>query len=346
MRTAFGQRFDDPEGYLATASIGLPPVAVAEAVEASVRRWRRGADQAADFDGPVALARSAFAGLVGVPGDRVAVGPSASALIGLVAAALPDGARVLVARDEFTSVSFPFAAQAARGVTTTEVDLAELPALVDRADLVAVSVAQSADGALVDLAALREAAARTGTRVLLDASQAVGWLPLSLDWADAVVAAGYKWLMCPRGVAWMAVSRRLDDELIPHAANWFAGADPWDSIYGLPLRLAPDARRLDTSPTWLSHVGAATALPWLASLDAGAVHAHCVGLADGLRAELGHPPAGSAITTVDRPDAARRLTEAGLRISVRRGTARLAFHLHNTGEDVDRVLRALGQRPG
>jgi selenocysteine lyase/cysteine desulfurase len=291
VRVAFGQRFEAPEGYPATASIGLPPAAVADAVEAEVRRWRAGAAQAVDFDQPVAVARAAFARLVGVPVDRVAVGPSASALIGLVAAALPDGARVLVARDEFTSVSFPFAAQAARGITVTEADVAELPARVGHPDLVAVSVAQSADSVLVDLVALREGAARAGTRVLLDATQAAGWLPLSLAWADAVVVAGYKWLMCPRGVAWMAVSRPLDDQLVPHAANWFAGADPWDSIYGLPLRLAPDARRLDTSPTWFSHVGAAAALPWLASLEAEAVRAHCVGLADRLRAELG-PSAG------------------------------------------------------
>jgi len=32
--------------------------------------------------------------------------------VGLIAAALPTGARVLVAEGEFTSVSFPFAAQA------------------------------------------------------------------------------------------------------------------------------------------------------------------------------------------------------------------------------------------
>jgi selenocysteine lyase/cysteine desulfurase len=65
-------------------------------------------------------------------------------------------------------------------------------------------VAQSADGHLVDLDALR-AVREVGTRVVLDATQSVGWLPAPLGWADAVVCAGYKWLLCPRGVAWMAV---------------------------------------------------------------------------------------------------------------------------------------------
>ena len=44
------------------------------------------------------------------------------------------------------------------------------------------------------------------TLLLLDATQALGWLPLDVGWADAVVTAGYKWLMCPRGAAWMSIS--------------------------------------------------------------------------------------------------------------------------------------------
>jgi selenocysteine lyase/cysteine desulfurase len=341
MRSVFGQQFDMPDGYLNTASIGMPPVAVAEAVVEAVRGWRSGSGRPGDFDEPVALARAAFAQLVGVGVDRVAVGSSASALIGLVAASLPDGSRVLTARDEFTSVTFPFAAQAGRGVTVTEVELAELPAKAAEADLVAVSVVQSADGALVDLAALRAATASTGTRVLLDATQAVGWLPLSLSWADAVVAAGYKWLLCPRGVAWLAVSEELRRSMVPHAANWYAGEDRWASIYGLPLRLAADARQLDTSPAWFCHVGAAAALPWLASLDLDQVRAHCVGLANQLRAGLGGEPSNSAIAVVDRPGAAERLTEAGLSVSTRRGAAPLAVYLYNTEADVKRALDAL-----
>jgi selenocysteine lyase/cysteine desulfurase len=114
VRSAFGRRFDVPDGYLNTASIGVPPVHVADAVADAVEAWRRGAAQPADFDPAVAAARAAFADLLGVPVDRNAVGGSVSALVGLVAAAVPDGARVLVAEGEFTSVSFPFAAHAGR----------------------------------------------------------------------------------------------------------------------------------------------------------------------------------------------------------------------------------------
>jgi selenocysteine lyase/cysteine desulfurase len=338
VREVFGRGFAVPDGYLNSASIGIPPDPAADAVADAVRAWRTAAARPPDFDPVVAASRAGFAALVGVPPERVAQGATVSALVGLLAASLPERSRVLVAESEFTSLSWPFAAQAGRGVTVEE---APLEALGERApdyDVVAVSVVQSADGRVADLAALR-AARGSGTRVVLDATQALGWFDADLSWADAVLAAGYKWLLAPRGVAWMALDPSLDPT--PASAGWWAGEDPWSSVYGLPLRPAPGPRGLDLSPVWLAHVGAAVSVPWLAGLDRAAVHAHCVGLADAFRAELGMPPGGSAIVSVRRPDAVRRLTEAGLAVSSRAGAARLAFALYNTGADVELALRAL-----
>jgi selenocysteine lyase/cysteine desulfurase len=338
VRTAFGQEFDVRDGYLNTASIGVPPLSVVAAVDDAVAAWRTGSAQPADHDPAVEAGRAGFAALVGVPVDRVAVGASVSSLVGLVAAAVPDGTRVLVAAGEFTSVTWPFAAQAGRDVTVTECELDVLGERAAEFDVVAVSVVQSADGRIVDLDALR-AARGSGTRVVLDATQALGWLPLRLEWADAVVCAGYKWLLSPRGAAWLTVRPEL--ELVPVHAGWYAGENPWTSVYGLPLRLAGGARGLDSSPVWLAHTGAAAALPWLADLDLAAVRAHCAGLADTVRKGLGIPPAGSAIVAVHRPDAAEKLAAAGVVSSVRAGAIRLAFHLYNTDDDAARVLDAL-----
>ncbi len=337
-RTAFGADFDVPAGYLNSASVGIPPVAAADAVAAAITDWRCGAADPVDFDAPVATARAAFAELVGFGVDRVAIGATASGLIGLVAASIPDRSRVLVATGEFTSVSFPFAAQAGRGVSVVEVELDELAQRAGEFDVVAVSAVQSADGRLVDLDALRAARAG-GTLVVIDATQALGWYAADLSWPDVVVAAGYKWLLCPRGAAWMAVRPEL--ELVAHQAGWFAGENPWTSIYGLPLRLASDARALDTSPAWHCHVGAAMALPWLAGLDRQAVQAHCVGLADRFRCAIGAEPAGSAIVSVRQPDAVARLRAGGVTTAGRAGAARLAFHLYNTEADVDCAVDAL-----
>ena len=340
MRLAFGASFDVPAGYLNTPSIGIPPTLTTDAVRESVQRWGEGADHPADFDEHVRRARAAFASLVGFDAEDVAAGASGSQLVGIVAASVPDGSRVLVARGEFTSLTFPFAAQAHRGVKVTEVDLADIPSEVDGHDVVAVSVVQSANGAEVDLAALREATA--GTRVLLDATQAVGWMPLDLGWADWVVAAGYKWMLCPRGAAWLAVRPDALDELVVHSANWYAGEDPWQSIYGLPLRLARSARRLDLSPAWLAQVGATASLEYLSTLDLTRVRAHSVRLTDSLLAGLDLPSTGSAIVSLELSDEqTRRLAEAGVKSASRAGRTRLGFHLYSSEEDVELVLRAL-----
>lgn len=338
MRIACGLGFDIPDGYLDTAGVGVPPKPVAEAVAAAVHAWQHGRSVPADFDAAVAVARSAFAELVGVPAGWVASGATVSGMLGTVAASLPSGTRVLVADGEFTSVTFPFAAQAGRGVVVDEVPQADLAIRAPDYDVVAVSVVQSADGAIADLAALRAARA-AGTRVVLDATQALGWFAADLSWADVVVVAGYKWLLSPRGVAWMAV--RPDWALTPYQAGWFAGEVPRDSVYGLPLRLAADARALDVSPVWFAQVGAAAALPWLAGLDRAAVQAHCGSLADALRAELGLPATGSAIVSVRGNGVLERLAAAGVRAGARAGGARLAFHLYNTADDLDRAVDAL-----
>ncbi|WP_116102737.1 aminotransferase class V-fold PLP-dependent enzyme [Amycolatopsis thermalba] len=336
MRTAFGADFDVPTGYLNTPSIGIPPAAVADAVAASVEAWRTGGNQPGDFEPLVARARESFARLVGVPSGRIAIGSTVSQLLASVAAGLPEGARVLTAAGEFTSTTFPFAA---RGARITEVRLAELPGAVRGHDLVTVSVAQSADGALVDLGALRAEAEAAGVPVVLDATQAAGWMPLDLEWADWVVAAGYKWLMSPRGCAWLAVHPRVAERTVPVSANWYAGEDPWQTTYGMPLRLAGGARRVDLSPVWFAHAGAEQRLPYLASLDLAAVRAHNVELADALLTRLGLPGRGSAIVALAADPAA--LTQAGVTASVRAGKARVGFHLYNTEDDVERVLDAL-----
>lgn len=317
MREAFGAVFDVEPGYLNTASIGVPPRHVADAVSAAHERWRRGQDTSSSFNEVVEASRAAFGRLVGVPATSVACGATVSQFVSMVAQALPEGSKVFLYDGEFTSVSLPFVAAGHQIVST-----------VDEADLVAVSVVQSADGAIADLEALQA----SGKPVLLDVSQAAGWRPLSLAWADFVVGVAYKWLMAPRGAAWMAVRPDRLDFLKPVAANWYST----EENYGTELLLRPDARRFDLSPTWFAHVGAAVALPWVASLDLVAVRAHCVNLTDHLLTGLGLAPNGSAIVSVDVPHI------PGVVSSVRAGRTRFACHLYNTIEDVDRVLKALG----
>jgi len=250
---------------------------------------------------------------------------------------------VLTVPGEFTSIVFPFLAQAGRGVRVREVPLERLPeAITTRTALVAVSAVQSADGRVADLDGLAEAAAATGARVLLDTTQAVGWLPVDASRFSFTVCDGYKWLLAPRGTCFFTVQADLDDKLIPHTAGWYAGAQPWDSIYGSPLRLAADARRFDVSPVWHSWVAQAPALNLLTEVGTAALHQHALALANQFRADIGLPDGNSAIVSVAAPaDAEQRLQRAGVVASVRAGRLRLAFHLNNTLADANRAAQAV-----
>jgi selenocysteine lyase/cysteine desulfurase len=224
-----------------------------------------------------------------------------------------------------------------------EVDLEHLAeAVTPQTSLVAVSAVQSADGRLVDLDALEAAASATGARVLLDLTQAAGWLPVDAARFAYTVCAGYKWLLAPRGTCFFTVQAGLETTLTPHTAGWYAGASVWDSIYGTPLRLADDARRFDVSPAWHSWVGQEAALDLLTSVGTTALHEHAVGLANQFRSALGLSPGPSAIVSLPlQPGAQERLDRAAVAASGRAGRLRLSFHVNNTLDDVHAVAAAL-----
>lgn len=323
----------------------MPPRRTAAALDEAIETWRTGRAEAAGYDEVIDRARQRFARLAGTTPERVAIGNQVSTFTALVAAALPDGAHVLAPEEDFTSVLFPFLAHADRGVRVTTVPLAGLIAAIGAGvDLVAVSAVQSADGRLVPggLDALASAATRHGCLTYVDATQAVGWLPLSADRFDFVSCATYKWLLSPRGTGFGIVRPERFDMLRPLYAGWYAGDDPWTSIYGPPLRLAKDARRFDISPAWLAWVGTLSSLDLLAEVGIDAIHRHDLALANALRARLGLPPGDSAIVTVTAEGALDRLRAASVKASVRAGAVRLSFHLHNTDADVDAVARVLG----
>ncbi|MFG1934994.1 aminotransferase class V-fold PLP-dependent enzyme [Mycobacterium sp. NPDC048908] len=344
-REAFGAEFVGAEGFLNSPTYGLPPRFSIDALQDCIAEWQAGTMDVPSFDDNVRAGRAGYAALARVPVDSVVMAGNVSAALGLVAAAVPDGSRVATLAGEFTSTTFPFASQADRGVTLTELTPADLISRAAEFDVVTASLVQSANGEVLDVDGLRNTLTGTDTVTVIDITQALGWKNVDLGWADVTVAAVYKWLLAPRGTAWMSLSERARRFMTPHAANWYAGEDPWQSIYGLPLRLAENARRFDVSPTWFSVLGAGLTLPWLATLDATAVESHTVGLANRACAELGLPQKNSAIVSIPIADAADKLAAAGIRASVRAGAVRVGFHLYNTENDLDRLLDALRSQP-
>ena len=191
--------FDAAVTYLDTATFGLPPRRSWTALQQALAQWRAGTAQAVAYDLPLAAARSAYARLAGVDPSVVAVGSQVSVFAGLIAANLPGGSEVLTATGDFTSILFPFYAQSGRGIRIREAPLERIAeSITSRTTLVAVSAVQSADGRVADLDALHAASGATGARVLLDTTQAVGWLPVDASHFAYTACGGYKWLLSQR----------------------------------------------------------------------------------------------------------------------------------------------------
>lgn len=336
------RRFAPETTYLNTATHGLTPDTSLRDLRAHLDTVASGRFAPADADPGIAAARAAYARLVGVPVGRVAIGSHASQFVGTVAASLPSGAEVLTAAHEFSSVVHPFLAREPHGVRVREVPLERLADEVGPGtSLVAVSAVQSSDGAIAPLEDLLRACADHGARLMLDTTQA-GWLPLPLDRVDYAVCSTYKWLLGPRGSAFLTGTDEALAALGPLAANWYASEEPWSSLYGGPLRLADGARRLDLAPVWPSWVGLAPSLELLGEVGLETVHEHDAALGDRLLTALDLPPTGSAIVSLAvTGDVSRRVAEAGIATSTRDGRLRVSFHLYNTEEDADRIVKVL-----
>ncbi len=190
--------------YLNTASTGLLPARTVAAMRDAVASSATG--RPADMFDDVEACRASFARITGVPVSRVAAGASVATYSGLVAASLPRGSEVLTAEGDFSSLVNPFHVRGDLKVRSVPLERLAESVGPDTA-LVAVSSVQSADGRIADLAALRDAARAHGARTLIDVSQSAGWLPLDADDFDYLAAVAYKWVLCPRGVAFLVVPR-------------------------------------------------------------------------------------------------------------------------------------------
>ncbi len=337
-------RFAAGRGYLAVATFGIPADVTVAAMERDLGRYAGAATDMVEYTAIAESGRAHAATLLGTEPSRVAIGSQASYFVGLAAVAAPKGAEVVCAEGDFASVVRPFLAR--EDLRVRQVPLERLPDEVGPATwMVAYSLVQSSTGIVSDATAVSTAARTHGARVLVDVTQATGWLPTTDLDADLVVCHTYKWLCSPRGSAFAAFSEQAIAELWPVAAGWYSATDPWTSAYGPALDLAPDASRFDTSPGWHAWVGAEAAMRFALSLDPAEVREHDVSLANAFRARLDLGPSDSAIVSWADPDGSQlaALTAADVVAAGRAGRARVSFHLWNDEEDVDLAARALGR---
>jgi selenocysteine lyase/cysteine desulfurase len=205
--------------------------------------------------------------LIDAPKGSVALVKNTSEALSFVAAGLDwqPGDVVVISDQEFPSNRIVWEALAHKGVQVVEVALPWddpesllLEALAQKPRLLSISAVQYATGLTLDLVRLGEACRAAGTLFCVDAIQAVGALPFSVQaiQADFAMADGHKWLLGPEGLGFFYVRPQIMDQLSLSEFGWHMVEDMgnYDRKDWQP---AADARRFECgSPNML----AATAL--------------------------------------------------------------------------------------
>jgi selenocysteine lyase/cysteine desulfurase len=339
-----------------------PPAArpVSDALARAHRAWMDGSFDWQAWERDADATREPFAGLIGARASTIALLPSLSEAAATVAASLPPG-RVVVGADEFRSNLFPWLALEARGCTPVTVASRDgvlyaddLVSAVDASTvLVAVSAVHSATGARPPLDGLAARCREVGARLFVNATQLIGALRFDVgDLApDFVATHGYKWLLTPRGAAWLHVHPDRLEELRPLAPSWRSVAEPLTDYYGGGLEMAPDARKLDSSLAWFSWAGARAAIELMGSVDAREVEERCLALAAEFRRDVEvmgfrtlpeQEPSQIVSLAVQDPVATiAELERRRVKAALRGGLLRISFHGFNCEEDLAAGLRAL-----
>ena len=354
--------------YLNSCSQG----ALSHTVRAAVEDWLSGWDRnGAEWDFWVErneAFRSAVARLLRAAADDVAVTTSVSQGVSALVSALPlDGERnrIVISEYEFPTVGQIAHAQELRGAEVVHVrpdaDGGIQPerfaeAIDERTALVCCTTVSYRTGHRHDVAAIAEAAHAAGALVLADSYQACGAVDLDVRslGADVVTGGTVKYLLGTAGLGFMWARPEVYERLVPTQTGWFADEDIFAmSIADYSPHLS--ARRFDsgTPPVPALYAGVA-GVSLVESAGVAAIEAHVAGLVERLLDGLDE--LGATVATPREP--ARRgplvcvrstdvdalvatLADDAIVVSSRDDRARIALHLYNVEEDVDRLLAAL-----
>jgi selenocysteine lyase/cysteine desulfurase len=327
--------------YVADKSLGLPGRTAQEA--------------------QIEAARAGMARLWGVSAADIGFVSNVAEGVAMVAESLDwrDGDSIAIDANEYPSVAGPFALRRTPAIRLLQARGDDPGRLARTADettrVIAVSYVSYLTGERADLHALRAAADRVGALLLVDFTQASGYLPIEASLADFAFSACYKWMLGITGVTVAFWNRERQPNWSPASAGWHSFA-PGGRGYDTIPALKPDAMRFTRgNPAHCPIYVLNSALSYLSLYDMGALETHVqtltTALMDGLR---GRPfqvttprdPArhGASVCFTDPAAAAivAALHEKGVYAWNGQGRVRISLHGYNGMSDVEQVLQALG----
>ncbi|NIA68030.1 aminotransferase class V-fold PLP-dependent enzyme [Pelagibius litoralis] len=294
------------------------------------------------------------------PGDIGMVGNASEAIMRIVASIdWRPGDNVVVPELDYASGRFALGGLKARGVEVRLVPgrgwwiaREDIVAACDnRTRLVYLSQVNALTGQHHDIAALSRALEGSGAALMVDASHALGVVPVDARLCDFVVSCCYKFLLgIHDGV--LVWNRRRRPDFIPSGAGWAsatAGASPAD------YHLKPDARRVEFGNA--GHLGAyllRDSLAYLESFGIDAIAAHTRALAGRFIAGMGalglevmtpaapeNHAGNAAFVCTDPQGLTRKAAAEDIFVWGDNGRLRVTAHLFATEEDVETFLDRL-----
>jgi selenocysteine lyase/cysteine desulfurase len=315
--------------------------------------------------------RRTAARLFGATADDIAIVSSASYGVAVAAANLPvkPGQRILLLEEQFPSNVYSWrrlAQDAGAEVVTVpwpeddDWTTAVLSHLDERVAIAALPHVQWASGGLLDLVKIGEACRHLGAALALDLTQSLGAYPFDARAVqpDFAVAACYKWLLSPYTLGVMYVAPKWQQQGRPIEENWIARekSDDFASLVLYQDGYQPGARRFDMGErSNFALVPAATrALQQILAWGVDEISAYSGALNRKLAAaacELGwmsppeelRAPHYLCLRSGTTPDARllQTLAKEKIYVSVRGRSMRVAPHVYNTEEEVERLLEVL-----
>lgn len=313
--------------------------------------------------------RAVVADLLQCEAADVSLSTSLSESVNALATSLePEGDRdtIVVTDFDFPTTSQIWLAQQRRGLKVarvasneagTELPLAHFDELINENTLlVSIPYVCYRNGVRSDVEAVIKMAHERGARVLVDAYQAIGSLPLSAValGADFVAGGCLKYLLGTAGMAFMYVRNSEKEELVPTTSGWFAqeNVHAMDIYHNDPAR---SARRFESGTPNVSAIYACMAgIKYLQSVGLEAIYqqvAHLTSLIADQAAsrnwkivtpsDANRHGALMAIASSDAPLLVQRMAAENIVVSERDNNLRVSPHFYNNDADIKALFKAL-----
>ena len=353
-------------GYLDTAAEGLPLADSGAALQEYFADKSSGTPGRARMFAAEDEARAAAASLLGTPERNVAFTGNATDALNLLGNSIRwrAGDEVLLTDLEFSSNVVCWVRLRNQGVRVEVIrsdrGAIELEQFTSRlrpsTRLVSVSQVSYKTGTQFPyLLELSREVHRRGAIFVVDATQAIGRVPVSAEGVDFLVASSYKWLLGVHGLGLVYCAPHLLDELVPGAAGWYSIIDPFapDRFERVALRDGA-ARFAGGMPNFPSIYVLRQALRFLQRVGVNRIDDQLKPLMKKLRegiAGLGY----ELLTPVDGRYASgivsfshaapqvlgKALQDRGIIVWAGDGRVRASVHLYNDSSDLDALLTTL-----